>query len=325
MKKYFLYDSQTKVQHQKLTIDEVANIFNQTLPSARENLYGWYKGQADWLPLREIQEFAFLYSIEPRAEFEDINYDPTEKTQIPTFTGIYNLEKLVETSQITYEKEPTLTITQEIIKPEPVLAPVSNNQVNTSISSPTKQKLELKIKIQPKVSTTQAIPQTQPITSSSVPVNRVTPPESVNSVESNLSLNNISPLTSNPSVQQLTSESQALPEKELTGRERRKFTRYDVKLRVIITNKKNTFLTFTKDVSLGGLQLMNDIPEYIFQGESEVFISGPNNRDNIKFKCKAIGDNQHKSRLQFEDSDQVLLEKLQLWIDHIVKPQVKSA
>lgn len=322
MKKYFLYDSQTKVQHQKLSLEDVKELFANTLPSERENLYGWYKGQADWLPLKEIPEFASLFSIEQRSEYENVNYDPSEKTHVPSYTGVHNLENLIKTSQIVLESAPA---PQQFSNPNPQMssAPISIEK-STPVASETrvgiKPRLDLKIKIQPKVSASQTIS----------PVAPTQPPDEIgNNPLMNLSTPIAIPISPsmnlNPIPQPMMNDNIVPISQEPSGRERRKFTRYDIKLRVIITNKKNTFLTFTKDVSLGGLQLINDIPEYIFHGESEVFISGPNNRDNIKFKCRAVGDNQHKSRLQFENSDQVLLEKLQVWIDHIVKPKAKSA
>lgn len=94
----------------------------------------------------------------------------------------------------------------------------------------------------------------------------------------------------------------------------RKHTRHEVRLKVIISNKEKTFLSYSKNVSVGGLLLEDRIPSYMFNEDSEVFISGPQRKEIIAFKCKPIGDQDNPNRVKFDSSSEEHLAKLKAWI-----------
>jgi hypothetical protein len=111
------------------------------------------------------------------------------------------------------------------------------------------------------------------------------------------------------------------------GAERRKFPRFDIKLRVIITNKKSTFLTTCKDVSVGGMLLAHTIPDKIFTNDEEVdvFISAPQGKESIQFRCIPRGDLQNKKRIEFIHKDTARMRTLATWINECIKPFAKLA
>ncbi len=111
---------------------------------------------------------------------------------------------------------------------------------------------------------------------------------------------------------------------ELRGAERRVHPRFDIRLRVIIKSGKNTFMTYTSDVSLGGLSLVNDVPEYIFNAEAEIYITAPDQKNNIKLICSPVPSKLGKSRLMFTKIEEAKKNVLATWLHHVVKPNAKK-
>jgi hypothetical protein len=109
-------------------------------------------------------------------------------------------------------------------------------------------------------------------------------------------------------------------EEELKGAERRLNPRFDIKLRVIIKSGKNTYMTFTRDVSLGGLSLLTDVPDYIYNSEAEIYITAPDQRNNIMFICSPVASKLGKSRLMFTRIEASKQKILAAWLHHFVKP-----
>lgn len=101
---------------------------------------------------------------------------------------------------------------------------------------------------------------------------------------------------------------------------KRMHPRFSIRLRVIIKSGKNTFLTYTNDVSLGGLSLVNDVPEYIFNSEVEIYITAPDNKNNLKLICLPVASKLGKSRLMFTNVEEVKQKVLATWLHHVVKP-----
>ena len=111
---------------------------------------------------------------------------------------------------------------------------------------------------------------------------------------------------------------------ELRGAEKRVHPRFDIRLRVIIKSGKNTFMTYTSNVSLGGLSLVNDVPEYIFNSEAEIYITAPDQKNNIKLICSPVPSKLGKSRLMFTKIEETKMNVLATWLHHVVKPNAKK-
>jgi hypothetical protein len=110
------------------------------------------------------------------------------------------------------------------------------------------------------------------------------------------------------------------PTKEKEYANRRQHPRFDIRLRVIIKSGKKTFMTYTRDVSLGGLSLVADVPDYIFNSEAEIYITAPDNKNNLKLICSPVASKLGKSRLMFTQIEEGKQKVLATWLHHVVQP-----
>ncbi len=99
--------------------------------------------------------------------------------------------------------------------------------------------------------------------------------------------------------------------------EQRKFARYDMRLKVIISNKEKTFLSYTKNVSVGGVMLEDKIPRDYFNAETEIFISSPKKNEFVAFRCVPVGDDKEPTRFSFGQISKASLDKFQDWITKV--------
>ncbi|MBL7556856.1 MAG: PilZ domain-containing protein [Bdellovibrionaceae bacterium] len=99
----------------------------------------------------------------------------------------------------------------------------------------------------------------------------------------------------------------------------RRYPRINGRLRTIITNKAKAFMTFTKDISLGGIQVENNIPQDILNSEIEVYVSDPTGKKSILFRCHPVGDMKNPCRFSFAKADEKNLQKLSQWLDDLAK------
>ena len=107
------------------------------------------------------------------------------------------------------------------------------------------------------------------------------------------------------------------PASKKTYSEQRKFPRHDVRLKVIISNKEKTFLSYTVNVSMGGVMLEDTIPRDYFNSETEIFISSPKKNEFIAFRCIPVGDDKEPKRFSFGQISDSSLQKFQEWIDKL--------
>lgn len=99
----------------------------------------------------------------------------------------------------------------------------------------------------------------------------------------------------------------------------RRYPRIKGRLRTIITNKSKAFMTFTKDISLGGIYVENMIPKDILNSEIEVYLSDPTGKKSILFRCHPVGDMANPCRFSFAKADEKALQKLSQWLDDLAK------
>lgn len=99
----------------------------------------------------------------------------------------------------------------------------------------------------------------------------------------------------------------------------RRYPRVKGRLRTIITNKSKAFMTFTKDISLGGIQVENPIPPDLFNTEIEVYLSDPTGKKSILFRCHPVGEQTNLNRFSFAKADEKNLQKLSQWLDDLAK------
>lgn len=104
-------------------------------------------------------------------------------------------------------------------------------------------------------------------------------------------------------------------------RENRKNPRFSCQLRTIIINRKKTFITTTLDISLGGIRVSHPIPLEIFDGECEVYIHSPNNKESVILKCSSVSNSSEAYRFSFSEMDQKNVNKLEAWLSSLPEKQ----
>ncbi|MFN8790667.1 MAG: PilZ domain-containing protein [Bdellovibrionales bacterium] len=114
----------------------------------------------------------------------------------------------------------------------------------------------------------------------------------------------------------------AIPPKSAGRENQRKSPRYGIRLKVIISNKEKTFLSYTKNVSIGGVALEDNIPAEYFapDKDTEIFISSPKKNEFLAFRCTPVGDQSDPKNFSFGQISPESLQKFQLWIDNLKAP-----
>lgn len=97
----------------------------------------------------------------------------------------------------------------------------------------------------------------------------------------------------------------------------RQHARIKGRLRTIITNRERAFITYTRDISLGGVLLEHSIPDDLLKGSVDIFITAPTGKDSIVFRCQPIKNQTGQYRFSFVGVDAQNQEKLTMWLDHL--------
>ncbi len=104
--------------------------------------------------------------------------------------------------------------------------------------------------------------------------------------------------------------------------ESRKYPRVLGRLRTIITNKNKAFITYSVDISLGGVQVEHSIPQDVLTGDLEIYVSDPHGKKSLLFNCQVIGDRTNSKRFSFAKLEKEQSQKLSHWIDQLSAPKV---
>lgn len=116
----------------------------------------------------------------------------------------------------------------------------------------------------------------------------------------------------------MTVEFEVLPnEKPSLFKDKRKHPRIKGRLRTILTNKAKAFITYSRDISLGGISVEHSIPKEILQGEVEVYISDPTGKRSVVFVCNPVESSTDANRFTFSKADEKQLTKLTTWLDEL--------
>lgn len=116
----------------------------------------------------------------------------------------------------------------------------------------------------------------------------------------------------------VSSSSNRVPVKRpRTGIEQRKDFRFQIRLSVMISNGVKSFRTFTKNISLGGIQLGQDLPDG-FQGKLDVFIFSPGISNPLHVSASPMGlEGETTNRLSLKDLDEVSRAEYQEWANQL--------
>lgn len=97
----------------------------------------------------------------------------------------------------------------------------------------------------------------------------------------------------------------------------RQHPRIKGRLRTIITNRERAFITYTRDISLGGVLLEHAIPDDLLKGSVDIFITAPTGKDSIVFRCQPIKNQNGQYRFSFTGMESQNEQKLVSWLDHL--------
>jgi hypothetical protein len=96
--------------------------------------------------------------------------------------------------------------------------------------------------------------------------------------------------------------------------DRRQSTRHNFKIEVVLVSKYKSFRTYSKDISLSGTQLENEIPNEFLNQPFDLIIVNPYEKDPTKarllFRAKIVGDMTDPRRLMFIEQDVEMTVKL---------------
>lgn len=95
---------------------------------------------------------------------------------------------------------------------------------------------------------------------------------------------------------------------------RRTAIRHSFKLEVVLINKERSFRTFSKNISLGGTLLEDEVPKDFLNKPFELIVINrfepDKNKGRLLFKAKIVGDIVNPRRLMFLDADPQMVARL---------------
>lgn len=166
---------------------------------------------------------------------------------------------------------------------------------------------ELKLKRKP------ALSEPPPLPPTSVPP--LMKPKEVENISLKKEKNNthaVSPKVSKENIQ---------PINRSTGEnftQKRKHHRIFSRLRCLIRTNTITFRTFTKDISLGGVSLEDEIPQDLIGQECSIYIASNKIKKNLKFKI-ALTERSVAKYFSFQDAPPDFLDELSTWLNDFEK------
>lgn len=101
--------------------------------------------------------------------------------------------------------------------------------------------------------------------------------------------------------------------------EKRKHPRVPLRVNVVVVHGKQSFRSYSKNVSRGGLLLEKKIPWSLPGQSCKVFLTNEETNERIEFTAKVISDSSNPFRIGFEDSENRFNSILQVWIEQAMK------
>ena len=97
----------------------------------------------------------------------------------------------------------------------------------------------------------------------------------------------------------------------------RKHPRLELELKVIFVADKKTFRTKSKDLSLGGIQITDPLPESFYNKNIQVFISSPDLKISIKFEAILLPNKTSTTQIKFVSQNEGSLQFLEKWLSSV--------
>lgn len=107
--------------------------------------------------------------------------------------------------------------------------------------------------------------------------------------------------------------------------DRRKDTRHNFKIEIILVSKMKSFRTFSRDISISGTQLEKEIPRDFLNVPFDLIVVNPYEKDSSRgrllFRAKIVGDMTDPRRLMFIEQDHEMTVKLDALLRSYTKAQ----
>lgn len=118
-----------------------------------------------------------------------------------------------------------------------------------------------------------------------------------------------------PSLENLEEDDEELPPMiPKNNSEKRKHPRVMIELKVVFIIEKKSFRTKTLDLSLGGLKIVDPLPDMYFNRPIQVFLSSPDLKISIKFEAELLPNTSSSTHIQFTAKNEIGLKHLEAWL-----------
>ncbi|MFL5815411.1 MAG: PilZ domain-containing protein [Bdellovibrionia bacterium] len=107
--------------------------------------------------------------------------------------------------------------------------------------------------------------------------------------------------------------------------DRRKHRRHAVRTKIVVLFNGQAYRAFSKDISVGGLLLLNQIPWKFENATCSVFVSNPRGGQALEFSGKVLSDPKDPCRFQFQNPSEKFLDTLNDWLEGAQLNSMKSA
>jgi hypothetical protein len=130
------------------------------------------------------------------------------------------------------------------------------------------------------------------------------------------------PVISAPAAQaQLQIQTQSALGQQKAGQknDKRRWPRYEARLRVVVISGNRSFRSFTRNISRGGLLLEHVIPQELLERACRVIIGSTDLKENIEFDARLAGDPQNPRAVEFYEGKDFFIRKLDTWLEDLRK------
>lgn len=105
---------------------------------------------------------------------------------------------------------------------------------------------------------------------------------------------------------------------------RRKHQRVDIELKAVFILNKKSFRTKTVNLSLGGVQIVDPLPDMYFNQKIEIYLSSPDLKISIKFQTELVANMSSHTKLKFTSQNEIGFRYIEAWLLSVQNGQQES-
>jgi hypothetical protein len=108
-------------------------------------------------------------------------------------------------------------------------------------------------------------------------------------------------------------------------KENRVHPRAIIELKVVFITGNKSFRTKTKNVSLGGLKIVDPLPGYYFGKLVEIYLSSPDQKFFIKLKATILENEKSLTHIKFQSKNDIGFKHLSSWLESATNQYIKKS